>query len=250
MSIRFTSPCRRRFLTLFYGVLVLVALTGSPAGPIHAQMSQAPHTAAYGSVGEDSTPISASREKREQEVDENNAYRHSAAVRKLGSLIGLDADQAATAFTVLNFFVLAALVGYFALKLLPKKFRERSSAIQRQLVEAKTATAEASARLNAIEDRLGRLDGEIATMREHLEAETRREEQRIQASVADEAAKIIAVAEGEIATATSAARRELQRHAADLAIQYAAQRLVVTDETDKLLIQGFVGRLKGERVQN
>lgn len=250
MSLRFTSPCRRRSLALFHAVLFLVALAGSPAGRIHAQTSQTPHNATYGSVGEDSTPIAASPEKREQEVDENAAYRHSVAVRKLGALIGMDADQAATAFTVLNFFVLAALVGYFALKLLPKKFRERSSAIQRQLVEAKTATAEASARLNAIDDRLGRLDGEIATMREHLEAETRREEQRLQASVADEAAKIIAAAEGEIATATAAARRALQRHAAELAIGYAAQRLVVTDETDKLLIQGFIGRLKGEGVQN
>ena len=42
------------------------------------------------------------------------------------------------------------------------------------------------------------------------------------------------------------ARRTLQRHAAELAIGYAAQRLVVTAETDRLLIQGFAQRLNGE----
>ena len=161
-------------------------------------------------------------------------------------MVGMNAEQAATGFTVLNFLVLAALIGYFALKLLPKKFRERSSAIQRHLVEARGATEEASARLNAIEDRLGRLDGEIATMRQHLEMETEREERKIKASVEEEAAKIIAAAESEVLAATATARRDLQRHAAELAIQHAAQRLVVTAETDRLLIRGFAQRLNGE----
>ncbi len=199
------------------------------------------------SVGEHSTPIGASPEKREQEVDENDAYRHSKAVAKLGSIVGMNADQAATVFTILNFLVLAALLGYFALKLLPAKFRERSLLIQRQLVEARGATEEASARLKGIEDRLGRLDGEIATMRQQLEAETAREERKIEASVAEEAAKIVVAAEADILAATTAARRDLQKHAAELAIQYAAQRLVVTAETDRRLIQGFAQQLAGEK---
>ncbi len=234
--MRFPFLSRLSTTALILGLLVFSA-------PVHHAHAQASAPATQRSVGEHSTPINAAPEKREQEVDENAAYRHSAAVVKLGSLVGLNADQAATIFEVLNFLVLAALVGYLAQKLLPKKFRERSSAIQRQLVEARSTTEEASARLNAIEDRLGKLDGEIATMRQHLEAETLREERRLQASVEDEAAKIIAAAEGEILAATANARRELQRHAADLAIQHAAGRLVVTPEADRLLIQGFAQRL-------
>lgn len=221
------------------------------AAPLSNRLHAQTHTPSTSdSVGEQSTPIDAAPEKREQEVDENAAYRHSPTVVKLGSMLGMRAEAAATAFTILNFLVLAALVGDFALKLLPKLFRERSSAIQRHLVEARTATEEASARLNAIEDRLGRLDGEIATMREHFEADTRREEQRLKTLVEEESARIVAAAESEIAAATLAARRDLQRHAAELAVEYAAQRLVVTAETDRLLIQDFAQRLTGQGGQN
>ena len=232
-----------RLLSRFSAPVLVLGLV-SLFPPTHFAHAQAGATATQRSVGEHSTPINAAPEKREQEIDENAAYRHSTAVVKLGSLVGLNADQAATIFEVLNFLVLAALVAYFAQKLLPKHFRERSSAIQRQLVEARSSTEEASARLNGIEDRLGKLDGEIATMRQHLEAETLREERRLRASVEDEAAKIVAAAEGEILAATAAAGRELQRHAADLAIQHAAGRLVVTPEADRLLIHGFAQRLR------
>ncbi len=223
-------------------VLLGLLLVSTPHLSLHAQTP----ADAGASVGEKSTPIEASPEKREQEVDENDAYRHSKAVTKLGSLVGMGPAQAATAFEILNFLVLAALVGYFALKLLPKVFRQRSSSIQRHLVEARSATEEASARLNAIEGRLGRLDGEIAAMRRQIEAETEREERKIKASVEEEAAKIVAAAESEILAATAMARRELQRHAAELAIGHAAKRLVVTAETDRRLIQGFAQRLNGD----
>ena len=39
-------------------------------------------------------------EKNKHEEDENDAYRHSPAVRKIGAMLGLNAEQAATAFTV------------------------------------------------------------------------------------------------------------------------------------------------------
>lgn len=199
------------------------------------------------SVGERSTPVNAVPEKREEERDENDAYRHSKMVTKLGSMAGMSPEHAATAFEILNFLVLAIGVGYLATKTLPKAFRERNSSIQRHLVDARTATEEASARLNAVEERLSKLDAEIAGMRTHLEAETARDEQRIRASVEEEAAKIIAAADSEIQAATATARRDLQRHAAELAIEHASKRLVVTAETDRLLIQGFAQRLMGER---
>ncbi len=198
-------------------------------------------------VGERATPINAVPEKREQEQDENAAFRHSKAVQKLGSLVGMNPEQAATAFEVLNFLILAIAVGFFLAKALPKKFRERNSAIQKHLVDARTATEEARARLTSVEDRLGRLDAEIANMRQHVEAEIVREEQRIRDSVETETAKILAAADSEIQAATAAARRELQKHAADLAIQHAAQRLVVTAETDRLLVQGLAQRLTGDK---
>lgn len=198
-------------------------------------------------VSERSTPINAVPEKREQEKDENDAFRHSAMVQKMGRMMGMNTEQAATAFELLNFLVLAVGVGYLAVKTLPKAFRDRNSAIQRHLVDARTATEEAGARLKAVEGRLSKLDEEIAAMRRQVEADTARDEQRMKASIEEETAKILVAAENEIQTATATARRDLQRHAAELAIEHAAQRLVITAETDRLLVQGFAQHLAGDK---
>ena len=150
---------------------------------------------------------------------------------------------AATAFTVFNFLVLLVAVGFGLLKALPKAFRKRSGEIQKHLVDARTATQEATARLSAVEARLAKLDGEIAAMKTQAEADSARDEQRIKASVEAESAKIVAAAEAEIVTATAMARREIQSFAADLAIDQAARKLVVTAETDRLLVESFAARL-------
>ena len=236
--------CKSRVGALFQrAFLVLLLMTAVPAG-VHAQAT--PGQAGPG-VGEQSTPMNAAPEKRAQEQDENEAYRHSDTVVKLGSLLGMNAEQAATVFEVLNFLALLVGVAYLGIKVLPKTFRERNSTIQRHLVDARSATEEANARLSAVESRLSKLDGDIAGMRTQMEAETAREEQRMRTALEEETAKILAAADGEIQAATAAARRDLQRHAAELAVEQAAKRLIVTAETDRLLIQGFAQKLMGEK---
>ena len=240
MTSRTLSSRIRRWS--FFAFLAL-ALAG--ATPTFAQSSgpqQAPS-----STGEASTPINTVPEKKEEVRDENDEYRHSPAVQKLGSMMGLNAEQAATAFTVFNFLILAVGVGYVLRKTLPKTFRDRNSRIQKQLVDARTATEEASARLNSVEARLARLDDQIAGMRSQAEADSVKEEQRIRASVEEEKSKILAAAEAEIQSATAAARRDIQQFAAGLAIEQAARKLVVTAETDRLLIENFARQLTGDR---
>ncbi len=234
---------RQAILCNFAVLLLCVSAVGVPA--LRAQSAR-PNQAGAG-VGEHSTPANAVPEKAEEERDANDEYRHSPMVQKLGAMVGMNAEQAATAFEVFNFIVLAVGLGFLAVKTLPKAFRSRSTSIQKHLVDARTATEEASARLNSVEARLGKLDAEIAGMRAHVEAETARDEQRMRASVEEETAKILATADSEIQAATAMARRELQRHAAELAIEHAAKRLVVTAETDRLLIQGFAQQLTGEK---
>jgi F-type H+-transporting ATPase subunit b len=68
-------------------------------------------------------------------------------------------------------------------------------------------------------------------------------EQRIKATVEDEKKKILVAAEQEITVATSHAQKQLQQYAAELAIEQAARKLVVSAETDRLLVQGFAERL-------
>jgi len=220
--------------------LILASLFFAPGFHAIAQQAQP------SSVGRMSTPEAQSPAKNQQVEDENDAYRHSATVRALGAKLGMNAEQAATVFTALNFIVLAILVGWFLLKTLPKTFRDRSTKIQKHLVDARTATEEASARLNSVESRLGKLDEQIAAMRTQAEKDSALDEQRIKASVEDEKQKILTAAEQEIASATVQARRQLQQYAAELAIEQAARKLVVTAETDRLLVQGFARRLAGE----
>ena len=216
----------------------LLAQDASSAPVHHARVQQAP-----ASAGEATTPDAADSEKKEEVKDENDEYLKSPMVVKMGRMLGMNPAQAATAFTLFNFVILAIAVGYMLLKMLPKTFRNRNTSIQKQLVDARTATEEATSRLNSVEERLSRLDSQIAEMRAHAEADAVRDEQRIKASVEDEKAKIIAAAEAEIQSATALAQKQIQQYAAELAIDQAARKLIVTAETDRLLVESFAHRL-------
>jgi F-type H+-transporting ATPase subunit b len=231
--LRFTATSRR-LLKVTFGLLLLAPITG----PIRAQTAaQAPQTTSNPTNGKQTV------------LSETDQYRLSAPVVKLGAMLGMKPETAANVFTIFNILVLVAGVGYGLLKVLPKAFRNRTSAIQKHLVDARTATEEATARLSSVEDRLSKLDDQIAAMRLQAEADSARDEQRILASVEEEKNKIIAAAEAEIQSATTFARRDIQKYAAELAIEQAARKLVVTAETDRLLVESFANKL-GEGSNN
>jgi F-type H+-transporting ATPase subunit b len=213
--------------------------------PMHAaraqQVAQAEPVA-----GQQGRPAPEAPEEKKAESDQNEAYLHSASVKFIGAKLGMTTEQASTAFQVANFGILAVLVLWFLGKTLPGVFRGRNAAIQKHLVDARTATEEASARLNSVEARLSKLDGQIAGMRVQAEKDSAADEQRIKASVEEEKQKILAAAEQEIAAATTQAQRQLQQYAAELAIEQAARKLVVSAETDRLLVQSFARRLGGD----
>lgn len=237
---------RESFLIRWISAVSLaLVLAGGMAAPLYAQRHERPQPQAA-SAGENSTPEATAPEKRKEIRDENYEFTHSDAVKKFGASLGLNTEQGATVFEIFNFLILAVAVGWVLLKTLPKTFRKRTTAIQKQLADARTATEEANARLNTVEARLSKLDEQIAGMRSQAETDSAREEHRIRASVEEEKSKILAAAESEIHTATAMARREIQQFAAELAIEQAARKLVVTAETDRLLVEGFVRKLAGE----
>lgn len=223
-------------------ILALIVCLGGVVSFVHAQQ-----TAPSGSA---ISQVSGSAEKPTeggaQEKDENDAYLHSKSVTAIGAKLGMSPERAATVFQVANFTVLAVLVLWFLARALPKTFRERGDAIQKHLVDARTATEEASARLSGLEVRLGKLDAQIAAMRAQAEKDSASDEARIKASVEDEKQKILLAAEQEIQAATTQAQRQIQKYAAELAIEQAARKLVVSAETDRLLVQDFARRLAGE----
>jgi F-type H+-transporting ATPase subunit b len=218
--------------------LLLAALFVAPSFHLHAQEAKP-----AASAGTASTPEAESSQKNKQEEDEKEIYLHSDSVKAIGAKLGMSPEQAATAFTVANFIVLALLIGWFLIKNLPKTFRDRNSAIQKYLVDARSATEEAKTRLKGVEDRLSKLDELIAGMRAQAEKDALTDEQRIKASVEEEKKKILASAEQEIASATVSAQRQIQQYAAELAIDQAARKLVISAEADRLLIQDFARRL-------
>ncbi len=229
---------------MFGATLVLALLMIVPASAAHAQ-DAAPH----GDMPPAQQANNGANSKPQTVLNETDAYRKSAAVTKMGAMLGMSADTAANVFTIFNLVILFGALGYGLAKALPKAFKARSTAIQKNLVEARTATEEASARLNSVESRLAKLDEQIAAMRTHAEADAKREERRIKDSIDEEKLKIVAAAEAEIQAATTQARRSIQSYAAELAVEQAARKLVISADTDKMLVQGFAARL-GEGSKN
>ena len=226
-------------LKLFLSSLALAVLL---LGPVPYTQAMVRISAVAQETASEAQPAGPQTEKQEEHSDEE-AFRHSASVKALGAKLGLNPEQAATAFTLVNFVILALFVGWFLLKALPKTFRNRNAALEKHLVEAQAASQEASKRLESLEARLGKLDEQIATMRSQAEKDAQAEEQRMKASVEEEKQKILASAEQDIAAAAAQARRQIQQYAADLAIDRAAQKLVVTAEIDRALVQDFARRL-------
>jgi len=231
----FSLPVRfRRMMIAALGF----ALFLSAAGSSHAQAADTPKQDTAKEQG-----ATQAGDKKQTVLNETDEYRLSPTVVKLGSMLGMKPETAANVFTLFNIVVLLGAVGYGLAKFLPKTFRKRSTDLQKNLVDAQTATEEATARLSSVEERLSKLDEQIAGMRSQAEADSARDEERIKASVEDEKQKIIAAAEAEIENATTLARRAIQKYAAELAIEQAERKLVVTPETDRQLVESFANRL-------
>jgi F-type H+-transporting ATPase subunit b len=185
------------------------------------------------------------KETREAAGEDEDAaqFKQSASVQWIARVTGLDLKHAYWLAVVLNFVVIAAVLGWAARKYLPGAFRERTAAIQRAMEAAKRASEDANRRLSEIESRLSRLDDEIAGMKTAGEAGLAAEEARIKGAAEQDGRKIVESAEQEIAAAAKAARRDLTTYAADLAIALAKKQIHVDPAADTTLVRSFADRL-------
>lgn len=193
----------------------------------------------------DSKKNNADSKKEAESGDE--AFLQSPSVVKLGGMLGMKPATASSAFQWLNFLVLAAAVLYGMAKMLPKFYRGRSEVIQKNIVEARVATEEARARLSAVEDRLMRLDSDLAALRADSDRGAADDEQRMAAQIEEEKARIVHAAEQEIAAASAAAQRSLRAYAAGIAVDRAAAELNLSKDDDRMLIESFAARAEGSR---
>jgi F-type H+-transporting ATPase subunit b len=146
---------------------------------------------------------------------------------------------------VLNFLILAGLLGWLIVKQGGPLLAARSKEIADGLASGEIAKAEADARAAQVQAKLAKLGTEIGAMRAEAKVERDREAERIRRETQAEMARIRVQAEHEIESAGKLARREVQRAAANMAIELAEQkvRARMSPEIQAALLQGFLNEL-------
>jgi F-type H+-transporting ATPase subunit b len=144
-----------------------------------------------------------------------------------------------------NFVVLAAVLGYLAVKQGGPFFNARSAEIRKGIDAAEKIKADSNAKIASINAKLGRLDAEIASLRESAANERRGAEQRVKEETRLEIERIRVHAEAEIESAGKSERIALQRYVAQLALELAETkvRARLTPNTEDALVQAFVNGL-------
>jgi F-type H+-transporting ATPase subunit b len=222
---------------LLFGALIFGVM--AVASPVIAQDAAPAAQAGSGKATPDE--IIEKRGAKETAAEDDSVYRHTPLVRSLANTFHMDVETTARLFEFTNFGIVALAIVIPLARLMPKVMRQRSQTLKGDLESARKMTADAGARLSAIEVKLAGLDREIASIRTQVEAEAKNDEVRIKSTIEEESGRIVAAAEQEIAVAAAQAKRGLRSFAADLAIEHAAKQLVMTAETDRALIAEFVG---------
>ena len=126
-------------------------------------------------------------------------------------------------------------------------FKARRETIKQELARAQQERDAAIAKLKEVEERLGRLDIEVAAMKEQSKREAAEERERIARSTETEITKLSEQATREIESAGKAAKKELRRFTAEQSVQLAEQyiRRELKPEDDARLIASNIEELGG-----
>ncbi len=144
-----------------------------------------------------------------------------------------------------NFVILAIGLGYLIKKYGAPFFAARSARIEREIVEAAKTRQDAEARSAEVDRRLANLATDLAALRTESRQELDSLERLANSKRSAEIAKIQSNAEQEIATAGKAARLELKRFSAELAVQMAGEKIRarMTPDAQESLVREFVKNL-------
>lgn len=233
----------------FCSFALLVWMTVASVAPVWAARGQqSPEPPAQPTV--ESTTEEAKNPPRTEaaktEEQENDQYRHAPVVQALAKFLHMDVETAARAFEIINVSVVVLAILIPLVRMMPKLLRKRSEKIRADIEAARKTTEDANARLSSVEAKLASLGDEIAKFRTEVEQQIVQDEQRGKAALEEERERIVASAEQEIGVAATQAKRVLRHFAADLAIDQAVKKLVLTPETDRALIAEFVNETGGD----
>jgi F-type H+-transporting ATPase subunit b len=144
-----------------------------------------------------------------------------------------------------NLFLFVAVMVYVLRRPLTDAFRSRRDSIRRDLLKAQEEKDQALSKLAEVEQRLARLDSEVASIQEHAKAEAEIEAGRIARETEAEMAKLREQVQREIESTTKAAKQELRRFFASQSVKLAEEiiRRDIRPEDDSRLVKWSVDDL-------
>jgi len=149
-------------------------------------------------------------------------------------------------YKIINFLILAGVLGYLLRKPLGDFFRQRAQTITESLQQGRRALAAAEERLSAIEAKLANLDAEIQAFKDAAGREMEADLQRLRQAAGEESERTLSFARLQIDAATRAAALELRRYTAREAVGLAEAiiRQRLDDPGRRRLVGRFVEGLK------
>ena len=156
-------------------------------------------------------------------------------------------EHANEIFKWINFAIVAGLIAWVFLKLTPPFFRKNAETISSAITKATAAKAEADRQLREAEEKLARLEQQVAQLRATAQREMTIEAERLRAITQSDIQKIGLAAKAEMEAAERAARLELKVVAANLAVDGAESLLAkqLTLQAQESLVAAFVKNLEG-----
>jgi len=212
---------------LLYAIFVFLLTTGLPTAVPYSHAQGAGNTA------------KAHKTDKTENDNQLEQFRHSPAVQSLAKHLGLSTELTAKIFEDINSAILIGAVLWGVFLFIPKMYRKRSETLAKDILNARTATADARERLAVVEERLSKLSIEIDAIRQQTERDAVNDEKRIRESLEAEKQRLLASVDQEIEAAGSAVRRDLKKYAASLAIDRATAELHISESDDRELIRAF-----------
>jgi F-type H+-transporting ATPase subunit b len=160
---------------------------------------------------------------------------HEAARTFLGIPFGI--------WQIANLVLFLALLVYFLKKPLVTYFTERRLGIEQALKSAEEKRLRTEALAAEIAARMGRIEIELAELRQHAEREADAEQASLTAQTEADAVRIVARASAEIDSRVRSARQELTSYAGDLAVEIAEEILkknLTPEDQRRFLREGVV----------
>jgi len=147
----------------------------------------------------------------------------------------------------INLVIYVAILVFVIRKPMSAFFATRSAEIQDSLQKADREKREALAQLKTVEERLNKLDTEIAEIKSQAQREAEAEYQRVLKSAEEDSVKLRETAEREIQGLVKTARMELKSYAAAQSVSIAEGliRQEMRDADSHRIVDDYISELEG-----